>query len=65
MMRSWGTICHYRKDDWLAIHHTRKAEAIYSKLFGTEHGTAIQLRQNLEGYYKQYFLRPEDFESQS
>ncbi|MDH5764325.1 MAG: glycosyltransferase family 39 protein, partial [Nitrospinota bacterium] len=52
-----GSIYHFRGDGWLSIYHTRKAEAIYSKLFGTEHGTAIQLRQNLEGYYKQYFLR--------
>jgi hypothetical protein len=57
-----GSLYHARGDGWLAIHHSRRAEAIYSKLFGPGHVKAVVLRRNLEFYYKQYFLRPEDFD---
>jgi tetratricopeptide (TPR) repeat protein len=60
-----GTLYHVRGDGWLAIHHSRQAEATYSKLFGSGYGKAVGLRRNLEVYYEQYFLRPEDFETQS
>ncbi len=58
-----GGLYHVRGDGWLAIHHSRKAEATYSKLFGSGYVKAVGLRRNLEGYYKQYFLRPEDFDA--
>jgi len=58
-----GTLYHVRGDGWLAIYHSRRAEATYSKLFGPGYGNAVVLRRNLEAYYQQYFLRPEDFES--
>jgi hypothetical protein len=58
-----GGLYHVRGDGWLAIHHSRKAEATYSKLFGSGYLKAVGLRRNLEGYYKQYFLRPEDFDA--
>jgi drug/metabolite transporter superfamily protein YnfA len=60
-----GTLYHSRGDGWLAIHHSRRAEATYSKRFGSGYGKAVALRQNLEVYYKEYFLRPEDFDSRS
>jgi tetratricopeptide (TPR) repeat protein len=58
-----GTLYHVRGDGWLAIHHSRRAEATYSKLFGPGYGNAVVLRRNLEAYYQHYFFRPEDFES--
>ncbi len=58
-----GTLYHVRGDGWLAIHHSRRAEATYSKLFGPGYGNAVVLRRNLEAYYQHYFLRPRDFES--
>ena len=57
-----GGLYHIRGDGWLAIHHSRQAEATYSKLFGPGYGNAVVLRRNIEVYYQQYFLRPEDFE---
>ena len=60
-----GRLYQARGDGWLAIYHSRKAEAIYSKLFGPNHRNAVILRQNLEGYYREHFLRPEDFASES
>jgi len=60
-----GRLYHANGDGWLAIYHSRKAEAIYSKLFGPGHSNAVTLRQNLETYYRQYFLRPEDFANES
>lgn len=58
-----GSIYHARGDGWLAIHHSRRAEAIYSELFGPDFHKAAALRLNLEFYYQRYFLRPEDFET--
>ncbi len=60
-----GTLYHVRGDGWLAIHHSLRAEAIYSQLFGPGYGKAVALRRNLEVYYPHYFLRPEDFDVQS
>ena len=60
-----GALYHSRGDGWLAIHHSRRAEATYSKRFGPDYDKAVALRQNLEVYYRQYFLRPEDFASES
>lgn len=60
-----GGLYHARGDGWLAIHHSRRAEAIYSKLFGPDYGKAVALRRNLKVYYQKYFLRPEDFDMQS
>lgn len=57
-----GTLYYVKGDGWLAIHHSRQAEATYSKLFGPGYGNAVVLRRNIEVYYQQYFLRPEDFE---
>ncbi len=57
-----GTLYHSRGDGWLAIHHSRQAEATYSQRFGPDYAKAVALRQNLEVYYQQYFLRPEDFD---
>jgi protein O-mannosyl-transferase len=56
-----GGLYHTRGDGWLAIHHSRQAEATYSKLFGPGYGKSVILRRNLEAYYRHYFLRPEDF----
>ena len=60
-----GALYHARGDGWLAIHHSRRAEATYSQRFGPDYDKAVALRQNLEVYYRQYFFRPEDFASES
>jgi hypothetical protein len=60
-----GGLYHARGDGWLAIHHSRRAEAIYSQRYGADFPKAVELWQNLEGYYKKYFLRPEDFDTQT
>jgi hypothetical protein len=60
-----GRLFHANGDGWLAIYHSRKAEAIYSKMFGPNYRNAVILRQNLEVYYKEHFLRPEDFATES
>ncbi len=60
-----GALYHSRGDGWLAIHHSRRAEATYSKRFGPDYDKAVALRQKLEVYYREYFLRPEDFASES
>ena len=60
-----AALYHARGDGWLAIHHSRRAEAIYSRQYGPDFPKAVTLRQNLETYYQQYFLRPEDFASES
>jgi len=57
-----GTLYHVRGDGWLAIHHSRRAEALYSQLFGPGNVKAVALRRNLEFYYRHYFFRPEDFD---
>ena len=49
---------HVTGDGPRAIHHSREAEIIYSKIFGPEHPKAAALRQNLAFYHQHYKIDP-------
>ena len=53
-----GVLYHVTGDGPEALRHSRKAEAIYSKLFGPDYPTAVALRRNLAAYHQHYGLPP-------
>jgi hypothetical protein len=53
-----GVLYHVTGDGPGAIRHSRKAEAIYSKLFGPDYPAAAALRRNLAAYHQHYGIPP-------
>ena len=54
-----GTLYHVVGEGPRAIRHTRRAEAIYSELFGPAYPKPAALHRQLQAYYQHYKIDPE------